>query len=173
MATKRKNTKSCSFNRAWMALGVTRILLGFIFLWAFFDKLLGWGKATPAGKAWVDGILPTTGYLKGVEKAGGPFADFFGSFANSSLFAWLFMLGLLFIGVALILGVSLRLAALFGIVMMIMMWMSALPLKTNPIIDDHIIYAALLWVIAFGKTCLSINDWWRSLDVVKNNAWLR
>ncbi len=173
MATKIKNVKTGSFNRAWVALGVTRIMLGFIFLWAFFDKLLGWGKATPSGKAWVDGVLPTTGYLKGVEKAGGPFADFFGGLATNSLFAWLFMLGLLLIGLALIFGVSLRMAALFGTVMMVMMWMSSMPLKTNPIIDDHLIYAGLLWVVAFGKTALSANDWWRSLDVVKRNSWLR
>ncbi|MEU1390068.1 hypothetical protein ABZ444_29030, partial [Nonomuraea sp. NPDC005730] len=42
---------------------VARIAIGWIFLWAFLDKTFGWGFATPAGKAWVAGGSPTTGFL--------------------------------------------------------------------------------------------------------------
>ncbi|MEV5744773.1 hypothetical protein AB0L30_32345, partial [Microbispora rosea] len=42
-----------------------RIAVGWVFLWAFLDKLFGWGFATPAAKAWINGGSPTTGFLKG------------------------------------------------------------------------------------------------------------
>ena len=42
---------------------ITRISIGWIFLWAFLDKTFGWGFATPAGKAWISGGSPTTGFL--------------------------------------------------------------------------------------------------------------
>ena len=48
------------------------------------------------------------------------------------------MLGLLGIGVALILGIGLRIAAVAGTVMYLMMWSVVLPLTTNPILDDHL-----------------------------------
>src|SRR5687768_12101665 len=112
-----KNTQVSS--RVWYGLAVTRILLGIIFLWAFVDKLLGLGFATPAARAWVNGGSPTTGFLKGVE---GPFASFFNGIAGSPLADWLFMLGLLGIGIALIFGVAVRLAAVSGAVMMLLMW---------------------------------------------------
>ncbi len=47
------------------AWGVARIALGWIFLWAFLDKLFGWTFATPAGKGWLEGGSPTKGFLSG------------------------------------------------------------------------------------------------------------
>ena len=76
---------------------VTRLGLGFIFLWAFVDKLFGLGFATPTERAWVNGGSPTTGFLSGVE---GPFADFFTPMAGQAWADWLFMAGLAGIGVA-------------------------------------------------------------------------
>lgn len=51
---------------------------------------------------------------------------------------WLFMLGLLAIGVALTFGVAIRLGAIAGFVMYVMMWSVALLPTTNPVLDDHI-----------------------------------
>jgi thiosulfate dehydrogenase (quinone) large subunit len=61
---------------------------------------------------------------------------------------WLFMIGLLGIGLALILGVAIRPAALSGSLMLLMMWAAVwVPAKiasgqpsgsTNPLVDDHI-----------------------------------
>src|SRR4051794_35125465 len=61
-------------------LAVTRIALGFVFLWAFLDKTFGWHYATPAGKGWVDGGSPTSGFLSGVHV--GPFAPTLRSWAG-------------------------------------------------------------------------------------------
>ncbi|MDH6132276.1 hypothetical protein P3T37_001661 [Kitasatospora sp. MAA4] len=41
------------------ALAVARAGLGFVFLWAFFDKAFEWGYATPSSGAWVNGGSPT------------------------------------------------------------------------------------------------------------------
>ena len=42
---------------------ITRISLGWVFLWAFLDKAFGLGRATPAENAWLDGGSPTNGFL--------------------------------------------------------------------------------------------------------------
>lgn len=40
-----------------------RIALGFIFLWAFLDKVFGLGFSTPSAKAWINGGNPSQGFL--------------------------------------------------------------------------------------------------------------
>src|SRR3954451_17740966 len=74
------------------ALAVLRIAVGFVFLWAFFDKTFGLGYATPAARAWVNGGSPTKGFLSAVHA--GPFQSTFHSMAGSGWADWLFMLGL-------------------------------------------------------------------------------
>jgi hypothetical protein len=46
---------------------------------------------------------------------------------------------------------SQSLPQLLATALMLMMWAALIPLENNPIVDDHIIYALLLWVVAFGK----------------------
>ena len=141
-------------------------------MWALLDKTFGLGFATAADKAWVAGGSPTTGFLKMGVNPESPFAGFFNGLAGSSVVDFLFMAGLLGIGLALVLGVGLRLAAAAGTVLMLMMWAALLPLENNPVVDDHIVYAALLWVVAAGRREFSLANWWLNLDVVKNNKWL-
>lgn len=164
--------KNDNILKVWTGLAVTRILLGFIFLWAFADKLFGLGFATPAERAWLEGGSPTAGFLKGVE---GPFAGFFNSLSGLAVADWLFMLGLLGIGVALIFGVAVRLAAWSGALLMVLMWAASLPLTNNPLIDDHIVYAVVLLVIgwALPQQKLSIAGWWQRQSFVKKNTWLQ
>jgi len=162
-------TKKVNYEKAWHALAATRIALGFIFVWAFLDKLLGLGFATPSPKAWLLGGSPTAGFLGGVK---GPFSDFFNSMAGNPLVDWLFMLGLLGIGAALILGIGLRVAAVAGTLLLVMMWAASLPIKTNPLLDDHLIYAITLWVFAFGNRKWSLIETWLRTDYVKKHSWL-
>ena len=79
-------------------LALLRVGMGFIFLWAFFDKLLGLGYATLPERSWLAGGSPTFGYLKNATH--GPLAEFFQSLAGNPLVDILFMLGLLGVGVA-------------------------------------------------------------------------
>ena len=96
--------------RGWLA--VTRYATGFIFLWAFLDKTFGLGFSTPVERAWINGGTPAQGFLMS-EGVTGPFQGFFPSIATP-LADWLFMAGMLGIGLAVILGIGLRVSAVAG-----------------------------------------------------------
>lgn len=126
-------------------LAVVRILLGALLLWAFADKTLGLGFATPRAGSWARGASPTAGYLRRLEGwAAGLFQPLAGHPAVDSAF----MLGLLLVGTALVLGIALKAAATGGTALMLLMWLTALPIKTNPVLDEHIIYAAAMIALA-------------------------
>ena len=98
---------------AWLkGLAVLRVLTGFVFLWAFLDKVFGLGYSTTSDRAWINGGSPTMGFLKGV--AVGPLKSTFNDWAGQTWVNWLFMLGLLGVGVAVMAGVGIRIAALSG-----------------------------------------------------------
>jgi thiosulfate dehydrogenase [quinone] large subunit len=156
----------------------TRLSLGWVFLWAFLDKLLALGFSTgrnpetdvvdtfgPA--AWIHQGSPTLGFLKFGTK--GPLADFYRGFAGDSWANWLFMVGLAAIGLALVLGIGLRIAAASGVAMLVMMWSAVLPPENNPFMDEHLIYALVLVMLALvgaGHT-LGLGRWWERLAIVR------
>jgi len=126
-----------------------RLSMAFIFLWAFFDKTFGLGFATTADKAWIAGASPTQGFLTfGTQ---GPLAEFFQGLAGSPIVDWLFMLGLLFVGLTLALNRFVAWGALAGSTMMLLMYLAVLLPENNPIIDDHIIYIFVFWIIAIHE----------------------
>lgn len=126
---------------------ILRLSMSFIFLWAFVDKTFGLGLATVKEKAWVLGGSPTSGFLLNSTK--GPFADFFQSLAGVPIVDWLFMLGLLGIGLGLLLNKHIKWVAIGGILMMLLMYLASFPPENNPLIDDHIIYLLVFAIIAF------------------------
>ncbi len=152
-------------------LGLTRICLGFIFLWAFMDKTWGLGFSTTPEKAWLLGNSPTLGFLSG---AAGTFHTFFNSLAGSPLVDWLFMMGLLLIGLSLMVGIGVKVAGYSGALMMLLMWLAVIPPKTNPILDDHIIYLLVLIMFTVTKAghYLGYGEWWSKTSLVKKNLWL-
>ncbi|TDD15695.1 DoxX family protein, partial [Actinomadura sp. KC06] len=125
------------------ALAIGRLFLGWIFLWAFIDKLFGLGKGTESG--WLSGTSPSKGFL---SRTDGPFKEIFHSMAGQVWVDALFMFGLGGLGVALILGICLRLAAIGGTILMFMLWAASLWPDTNPFMDMHWIYAAMLIALA-------------------------
>jgi thiosulfate dehydrogenase [quinone] large subunit len=165
-------------------LAVTRIALGFIFLWAFLDKTFGLGYSTSAAKAWVNGGSPTSGFLGHVEV--GPFRTAFVSLAGSPVVDALFMLGMLGVGLALILGVGLRIAAVSATVILLGMWAAEWPLaqltfegqpsgSVNPIVDYHIIYAlvAIVAALTYAGRVWGLGTRWESTSLVKRLPWLK
>lgn len=162
----------------------TRLSLGWVFLWAFLDKLLALGFSTgrdaktdvvdtfgPA--AWIHEGSPTLGFLKFGTK--GPLADFYQGFAGDSWANWLFMVGLAGIGLALVLGIGMRIAAASGTAMLVMMWSAALPPENNPFMDDHLVYALVLVMLALagaGRT-LGLGRWWERLAIVRRHSVLK
>jgi len=143
-------------------LAVLRIVLGFTFLWAFVDKMFGLGYATPEARAWVNGGTPAQGFMKNTE---GFAADFFANITGPWA-DWLFMAGLLGIGVALITGAGLKIAAWTGGLLLALMYVAQFPLgaegATNPITDSHWIEALAIAVIAvtYAGDTWGLGKWW-------------
>jgi thiosulfate dehydrogenase (quinone) large subunit len=150
-----------------------RIALGWIFLWAFLDKMFGWGFATETEGAVINGGSPTEGFL--THATTGPFADFYQGFAGATWADILFMAGLAGIGVALLAGIGIRIAAAAGGLLLVMMWTAVLPPENNPFMDDHLIYAGLLAVLAVvgaGDT-LGLGKLWAHTPLVRRLPWLK
>lgn len=124
-----------------------RLSVGFIFLWAFLDKTFGLGFATASAKAWIHGASPTTGFLSFAVK--GPFAEIFHNLAGLAVVDWLFMIGLLFVGLTLIFNKYVKWGCYAGSLMLFFMYLALLFPENNPIIDDHIVYILVLLLIAF------------------------
>lgn len=138
-------------------LCLVRLLLGWTFLWAFIDKTFGLGFGTPAERAWIEGGSPTTGFLMNATK--GPFADFYQMLAGQAWVDWLFMIGLLLIGVSFMTNIWVKVSGWFGALLMLMMYTAGfLPPENNPIVDDHIIYAILFIYFAVEAKELKSSD---------------
>ena len=164
-------------------LAIARVVIGFTFLWAFVDKLFGLGFATPSSRAWINGGTPAQGFIKSIE---GPFKDVFQVFANP-FGDWLFMIGLLGIGVAMIAGAGLRIAAVAGTLLMLFMFMAEWPAattlvdgkvvsgSTNPLVDSHWHEALLLIIsaVTLAGDTWGLGKWWGNLDFVRKHRWLR
>jgi thiosulfate dehydrogenase [quinone] large subunit len=188
--TDTKDTTVASGSKlGWGALSVTRILVGFIFLWAFIDKLIGLGFTTCRSKeegstaidvmcdsAWLSGGKITKGYL---GSSSGPLEDVFVSLGDQRWTDWIFMIGLLGIGLALMLGIGTKIASWCGVAMLAMMYVShAWPgavVGTNPVVDYHVIYAvagvATVYV-ELQRQSIGLGNWWRKLPIVQKNQWL-
>lgn len=132
---------------------IIRISIGFIFLWAFFDKLFGLGFATETGKAWINGFSPTTGFL--LNATHGPFVSFFQLLAHSNLIDMLFMCGLFGVGISLIFQVYIRFGVWSATAMLFLMYLAALPPTHNPLIDEHLIYIMTLHLVYHVEKTLS------------------
>jgi thiosulfate dehydrogenase [quinone] large subunit len=159
-------------------LAVLRLALGFIFLWAFLDKTFGLGFSTPAERAWINGGTPSQGFLLG-DGVTGPLKPFFAAIASPASDI-LFMIGMLAIGLAVMLGIGLRISAVVGTLILVAMYLAEWPFaayaaSTNPIVDYHIIYALGLItvaVLAAGDT-LGLGRAWSRLAIVDRMPWLR
>ncbi|MEV0486719.1 DoxX family membrane protein [Streptomyces sp. NPDC050508] len=176
-------TAATTMTRAY-AFASLRLLTGFVFLWAFLDKTFGFGYATPSGKGWIDGGSPTKGFLSSV--AAGPMESTFHDWAGAGWANWLFMLGLLGIGVALVSGVALRLAAVAGTAMMALMWIAEWPpakhlsdgtlsMSSNPFVDYHLIYAVVIIALAVAGAGATwgLGKVWATLPIVRDHTWLK
>jgi thiosulfate dehydrogenase (quinone) large subunit len=166
---KTETTAQTAARYVWAGV---RLALGWTFLWAFVDKVFGFGFATPSERAWINGGSPTKGFLSGAE---GPFAGFYHDLAGTGFANWAFMLGLLGIGLAFTLGIGTRIAAAAGALLYVMMWSVALPPQTNPFLDEHLITAAVmvgLALVGAGKT-IGFGKYWEKLPIVQQLPFIK
>ena len=151
---------------------VLRLVMAGIMLWAFFDKLIGLGFSTPPDKSWLAGGSPTLGYLKFATQ--GPLSTIFQSIAGNFFIDWLFMLGLLGVGLSMLLGIGMKIGSYSGALIIGLIWLSAFPPKNNPFLDEHIVY--LLIFLNFAHSNVG-DQWgfgekWKSLGLVKKYPFL-
>jgi thiosulfate dehydrogenase [quinone] large subunit len=167
-STSRSLTRETAGRYVW---ALTRLSLGWVFLWAFLDKMFGLGHETASADAWISGGNPTEGFLSG---AVGPFAGLYQDIAGTALVNTLFMVGLAAIGVALMLGIFMRLACAAGALMMVLMWTASLPPENNLFMDDHIIYALVLvgLALAGAGSTLGLGRRWAQANLVQRHSWL-
>jgi thiosulfate dehydrogenase [quinone] large subunit len=162
---------------ARMGLAILRLATGFIFLWAFLDKTFGLGFSTLRAASWLNGGEPSQGFLNSPAVTG-PLKGFFAAIASPTTDV-LFMLGMLAVGAAVMLGVGVRISAIAGTVIMLFMYLAEWPFavnaaSSNPLVDYHIIYALALIVVALtsaGDTW-GFGRVWKSLPVVQSHRWL-
>ena len=95
------------------------------------------------------------------------------------------MLALLGIGVALIAGVTVRLAAVAGVLLVAGMWLAEFPLamhvssagdltgSTNPLVDYHFLYAVVMVVLAtsYAGTTWGLGEMWAKVPFVHRHHW--
>ena len=165
------------------ALAVLRIAFGLTFLWAFFDKVLALGYHTGYDQngnldrfgdaAWINGGSPTEGFLTFGAK--GPFEDFYHSIAGDAWADWLFMLALLGIGIALTFGIGMRIAGAAGAILYLMMWSVYLPPDNNPVIDEHVLGAISMVVLAltYAGDTWGVGRAWARTALVRRWEFLR
>lgn len=167
---------------------LVRLTLGFTMLWAFLDKAFGLGFSTcrdkttgvymgaMCEKAWFAGGSPTKGFL---SNASGPLGSVFKGLAANpvmlNIVSLLFMLGMLGVGIALIAGAGLKIAGYSGAAIMVLMYFASFAPTNNPIMDDHLINAAvfiLLTIKVEAGDYYGLGKWWKSQSFVQNNKWL-
>lgn len=154
-------------------LTLLRVSLGWVFLWPFLDKTFGLGFSTAPESAWLAGASPTKGFLS--YGTSGPLTPLFQSLAGNIVVDWLFMLGLLGVGCALILGIGIRVASISGSVLMALIYLAALFPEHNPVIDDHIIYILVLAYFYWVKPSkwYGYGEWWQELPLVQQYPFLK
>ena len=175
-------TVSTGFHRA---LAVLRIAFGFTFLWAFLDKTFALGFHTGYNQdgqldrfgdaAWINGGSPTEGFLTFGVPADNPFKDMFNNMAGDAWVDWLFMLGLLGIGLTLLFGVGMRLGTAAGALMYALMYAAVVPLENNPVVDDHLVGVIVMVVLALGAAGATwgLGRQWEETELVRKYPVLR
>ena len=117
------------------AVLLLRLVMGFLFFFA------GWSKLTTDGWS-------AAGFL---QHATGPFASWFQSLAGNGFVDGLNMWGLTLIGVALLLGLLVRTASFFGIVLMILYYLADFVGNTaHGYMDEHMVYSSILLLFLAG-----------------------
>jgi thiosulfate dehydrogenase [quinone] large subunit len=172
-----------------------RVALGFTFLWAFLDKAFALGFSTgrvltDAGAtvkidffgdaSWIHGASPTAGVLGFAMK--GPFAHFYQTItgfqmtpAGPTSAAWVdwgYMLSMLVIGTALILGIGVKLASIGGILWMgIFFTATAIWPEHNPFFDEHVIDAIVLGALLLANAgrYYGLGKVWQRTELVKRH----
>lgn len=167
------------YSEHWIgyALVTLRVVMGWTLFQGGLTKLITYMDANPENN-WT-----AAGFLLNAIPDGNPFVGLWADMAGVPLIDVLVMWGLTLTGLGLILGALVRWNAFWGAIMMLVFWAASLqgglaqglPLAHGWVVDDHVVYAALLFglgAIGAGRL-LGLDAYLEGLDVVQNNPWLR
>ncbi|WP_254830056.1 hypothetical protein [Haloglomus salinum] len=167
------------YSEHWLgyALVSMRVVMGWVLLQGGLTKLVTYLDANPENN-WT-----AAGFLLNAIPQGNPLTGFFASMAGMPLIDGLVMWGLTLTGFGLIIGAAVRWNAFWGAVMMMFFWaasltggiMAGLPVAHGWVVDDHLVYAALLFglgAVGAGRI-LGVDSIVEKMAVVQNNRWLR
>jgi len=154
--------------------GLTRISLGWIFLWSFMDKVWGFGFNTASSDAWLEGGSPAGDILLQVNPKS-PLLNLTEGLIGEPWLDIFFMAGLLLIAVSLLLGVLLRIGGLLGAVFMVFIFLIAYPPTNNPFMTEHLIYASLMIFFATSSAgnWFGLGRWWSETKLVSKLPFLK
>ncbi|WP_255198272.1 DoxX family membrane protein [Halorarius litoreus] len=167
------------YSEHWIgyALVSMRVVMGWVLLQGGLTKLITYLNADPADN-WT-----AAGFLANAIPEGNPFTGAFATMAGSATVDILVMWGLTLTGLGLIIGAAVRWNAFWGAVMMMMFWAASLegglfaglPLAHGWVVDDHMVYAALLFGLgaAGAGRILGVDAYLEKMEFVKNNRVLR
>jgi thiosulfate dehydrogenase [quinone] large subunit len=167
---------------AAISAALLRIGIGLTYLWGFIEQAFGvtYTNATsdaagkPTSYGWHFGHDADLGWItSGFEHS--PTAQYIGNthgplaFIPQNLptglddFGWLFAIGGL--GIAVTLGIAMRIAGWGGFLLNILVWLCSFPPSGNPIIDaEHMMFAFSLLLLMFlhaGNTW-GLGRWWEA-----------
>jgi thiosulfate dehydrogenase [quinone] large subunit len=173
-STSTSSDQLVSSPSARRALATCRLLLAAVFLWPALDKIFGLGHATPRDQAWIAGSSPTGGYLTHLDS---PPAALFAALAGPVTDV-LFIGGMLGTGLALLLGIGLRVAAVAGGLIMAMLYVASWPFgagSNNPLVDQHLVYVALLAALALTRSgdTWGLGRAWAASGIPGTATWMR
>lgn len=139
--------------------------------------VMGWTFFLPGVRHSWDPNWSVRGFLLYGVPEGNPFTSIWTEMATE--WAWLLTplnsLGLLLVGLALILGAFVRFSAVCGALMMLFYWAASLPLENGFIVNNHIVYALILFGLgAFGAgRIMGLDAKLEQTEIVKNNPRLK
>lgn len=137
-----------------ISLFILRLAIGWIMFGAGVAKLL-------------DPKWTAAGYL---SASTGPFAEIFKLMAGSRIVDLLNMYGLTLIGIAIILGITVRFASFWGLILMLLYYFAQFEQNiVHGYIDEHIIYALIFLVFLFigvGKY-IGLDKYIENLSIVQ------
>ncbi|GMA33415.1 DoxX family protein [Litorihabitans aurantiacus] len=160
-------------------LAVARIVIGSYFVWAFLDKLFGLGFTTAPERSVLAGGTPAQGYINNAIADDQPLKSLYQTLFANPFGDAIFMLGLLGIGVAMLVGAGVRIAAVSGVLLMLFMYLVALPWVgehgTNPVLDSHWMEAMLLLIpaVTLAGDTWGAGRWWARTSIVQRFPVLR
>lgn len=125
--------------------------------------------------AWAKISAPNWSAAGYLQYASGPFASWFQSLAGNGIVDGLVIYGQLLIGLAFLLGLFIKPAAFFNIIMMLLFYVSGWTMNTSHgFVDEHIIYALVSGLFLFGE----FGHWFgldflvSRLKFVQSRSWL-